>query len=90
MTFTQWRRVPYRRKHWLIAQAQCDLLSHWHDCAKPRCRRARSCLFPQPCYWDHKRQMSAAELAQADAACKPLRELMSIGSSKGSEGLWLF
>jgi hypothetical protein len=34
--------------------------------------------------------MSAAERAQADTACKPLRELMSIGSSKGSEGLWLF
>jgi hypothetical protein len=22
--------------------------------------------------------------------CKPLRELMRIGSTKGSEGLWLF
>ena len=90
MTFTQWRRVPYRRKHRIIAQAQCDLLGYWQDCAKARCRRARSCLFPHPCYWDHKRQMSDAERAQADAACKPLRALMSIGSSKGSEGQWLF
>jgi hypothetical protein len=34
--------------------------------------------------------MSPAEWAQAEAACRPLRELLSIGSLKGSEGLWLF
>jgi hypothetical protein len=90
MTFSQWRRVPYRRKHWLIAQEQCDLLGYWRDCAKARCRRVRWCVSPHPCYWDRKAKMSEAELALADAACKPLRELMSIGSSKGSEGLWLF
>jgi hypothetical protein len=34
--------------------------------------------------------MSDAELAQANALCAPLRALLRIGSSKGSEGLWLF
>jgi hypothetical protein len=90
MTYAQWRCVPYRRKHWLIARAQCDLLGHWRDCSDVRCRRERTCLSPHPCYWDRKKKMSAAEWAQADAACKPLRALLDIGSSQGSEGLWLF
>jgi hypothetical protein len=34
--------------------------------------------------------MSKTDWAVADAACKPLRELLRIGSTKGSEGLWLF
>jgi hypothetical protein len=80
----------YPRKHWLIAQAQCDLLGHWRECTKPRCRRVRRCLFPHPCYWQRKDKMSDAELAQANALCAPLRALLRIGSSKGSEGLWLF
>ena len=90
MTFSQWRRVPYREKHGLIAQAQCDLLGYWRDCAKVRCRRDRRCLFPDPCYWDRKQAMSTADWAAADALCKPLRALMRIGSTRGSEGLWLF
>jgi hypothetical protein len=90
MTFSQWRRVPYRQKHWLIAQAQCNLLGYWRDCAKARCRRVRRCLVPDSCYWDRKQAMSKADWVTADAACKPLRELMRIGSRRGSEGLWLF
>jgi hypothetical protein len=34
--------------------------------------------------------MQPAEWAKADAACRPLQELLDIGSLKGSEGLWLF
>jgi hypothetical protein len=34
--------------------------------------------------------MPKADWAAADVVCKPLRELMRIGSTKGSEGLWLF
>jgi hypothetical protein len=29
-------------------------------------------------------------MAKAEAACRPLRALLSLGSLKGSEGLWLF
>ena len=75
MTFSQWRRVPYREKHGLIAQAQCDLLGYWRDCAKVRCRRDRRCLFPDPCYWDRKQAMSKADWAAADALCKPLARI---------------
>ena len=63
---------------------------YWRDCKKAQCRRARRCLFPQPCYWDRKRAMPPAEWAKAEAACRPLRALLSLGSLKGSEGLWLF
>jgi hypothetical protein len=34
--------------------------------------------------------MAPEEWARADALCQPLRKLLHIGSSKGSEGLWLF
>jgi hypothetical protein len=80
--------VPLR--HAYLAQGQCTLLGYWHDCAKQRCRRARRCLFPDPCYWDRKSAMPAAEWAKAAAACRPLRKLLNIGSMKRSEGLWLF
>ena len=90
LTFTQWKALPIRRRHAYLAQAQCTLLGYWRDCAKLRCRRAQRCLFPQPCYWERKAAMPPEQWAKADAACRPLRKLLSIGSSKGSEGLWLF
>jgi hypothetical protein len=90
MTRKQQSMLPYRYRHAYVAQAQCTLLGYWRDCAKPRCRRARRCLEPHPCYWDRKRAMSPAEWANADAACRPVRALLSIGSLKDSEGLWLF
>src|SRR5262245_33072178 len=73
-----------------LAQAQCTLLQYWRDCANARCRRARRCLVPHPCYWERKQAMTAAEWAKAEAICRPLRALLSLGSLKGSEGLWLF
>jgi hypothetical protein len=90
MTFTQWRRLPYRHRHWYLAQMQCTLLGYWRDCAKPRCHRARKCLYPDPCYWNRKQAMPAADWAKAEAACRPLRDLLGVGSTKGAEGLWLF
>jgi hypothetical protein len=89
-TFAQWKALPYRTRHAYLAQAQCTLLGYWRDCTEPRCRRAQKCLLPQSCYWDRKRAMSPAQWATAEAACRPLRALLNIGTSKGSEGLWLF
>jgi hypothetical protein len=34
--------------------------------------------------------MPPAEWAKAEATCRPLRALLSLGSLEGSEGLWLF
>ena len=57
---------------------------------KARCRRARRCLEPHPCYWDRKQAMAPEQWAKAAAACRPLRALLAIGSMKDAEGLWLF
>jgi hypothetical protein len=90
MTRRQWSLLSYPYRHALVAQAQCTLLRFWRDCKNARCRRAQHCLFPQPCYWDRKQAMSPAQWAKAEAACRPLRMLLSMGSRKGAEGLWLF
>jgi hypothetical protein len=90
MTLSQWRALPYRERHAYLAQAQCTLLEYWRDCAQARCRRAQRCLVPYPGYWERKQAMSAAEQAQAERACQPLRALLSLGSLKGAEGLSLF
>jgi hypothetical protein len=37
MTFRQWRALPYRYRHAYLAQAKCNLLGYWRDCAKLRC-----------------------------------------------------
>jgi hypothetical protein len=34
--------------------------------------------------------MTPVQWAKAEAACRPLRALLSLGSLKGSEGLWQF
>ncbi len=90
MTKKQWSRVSYPQRHAFVAQAQCNLLGYWRDCKHARCRRARCCLTPQPCYWDRKLAMPDAQWAKAEALCKPIRALLAIGSRKGAEGLWLF
>jgi hypothetical protein len=90
MTLKQWSVLPYRERHAYLAQAQCTLLEYWGDCANARCRRTQRCLVPYPCYWERKQAMAPAEWAKAEAACRPLRALLSLGSLKGSEGLWLF
>jgi hypothetical protein len=90
MTKTQWSALSYRYRHTYVAQAQCTLLAYWRDCDKARCRRAHRCLQPHPCYWDRKHAMSPADCAKAEATCRPLRELLSLGGLKGSEGMWLF
>jgi hypothetical protein len=90
MTLKHWRVLPYRERHAYLAQAQCTLLHYWRDCAHARCRRAHRCLSPYPCFWERKQAMSAAERADVEEACRSLRALLSLGSLKGAEGLWLF
>jgi hypothetical protein len=90
MTRKQWSLLPYHQRHFLLAFAQCNLLGYFRDCKNARCRRARRCLKPQPCYWDRKLAMPPEQWAKAEKLCKPLRALLPIGSRKGSEGLWLF
>jgi hypothetical protein len=90
MTRKQWSVLSYHWRYTFVAQAQCTLLGYWRDCKSARCRRARFCVKPQPCYWDRKAAMSPEQWAKAEARCKPIRALLAIGSRKGSEGRWLF
>ena len=87
MTLTQWRRLPYRDRHWYLAEAQCNRLGHWRDCTKTRCRRTRGCWVPHECYWVRRRRMSEAQIARMDALCAPLRALLGIGSRQGADRL---
>ena len=90
MTRKQWSLVPYPQRHAFVAQAQCNLLGYFRDCKNARCRRAKVCIKPQPCYWDRKLAMPPGQWAKAEARCKPIRAPLAIGSRKGAEGLWLF
>ena len=33
MTRKQWSMLPYAQRHAFVAQAQCNLLAYWRDCA---------------------------------------------------------
>ena len=87
MTYTQWRRTPFRVKHWLIGVAINDHFGYWRDCKNARCRRARSCQ-DYRCYW--RRLHALATLDEQSAVrrqTKPWKELLVIGSTRGFEGL---
>ena len=92
--FSNWSKL-----YWLLntrsatplwRRRNATLLGYFRDCKNARCRRARCCLVPQPCYWDRKLAMPAEQWARFEKLCKPIRALLPIGSRKGSVGLWLF
>jgi hypothetical protein len=89
MTYTQWRRTPYRIKHRLVGLALNDQFRYWRTCADARCRRARACQDFE-CYWRRLNEMPLEEQMRVRAAARPLVELLGIGSTKGSEGRWLY
>ena len=80
-TFTQWRMLPYKKRHAWVTQAQCDLLGLWATCTKKkRCRRHRTCRGDQfACYWDRRRTLSPLERKRDDAKCAALRAMVKIG-----------
>jgi hypothetical protein len=85
MTYTQWRRTPFRTRHRLIGVMINNYLRHWRSCADARCRRARSCQDYQ-CYWRRLQQMPFEESQRLRGAVEPLARLLWIGCSKGAEG----
>ena len=51
MTYTQWLRTPFRRKHRLLGLTlNTRVFRYWRDCGDARCRRARACQ-DHECYW---------------------------------------
>jgi len=89
MTFTQWRRTPYRTKHRLVGLMLNDSFDAWRACADARCRRARTCQ-DHKCYWRRLQGLPHGEQSRIRDAAKPVAKLLWIGSSKGSEGLWQY
>jgi hypothetical protein len=89
MTYTQWRRTPFRLKHRLIGLMINDAFGYWRTCADARCRRARHCQ-DYECYWRRLQELSDEERSRVRRAAEPLAKLLWIGSSKGSEGRWLY
>jgi hypothetical protein len=85
MTYTQWRRTPFRMRHWLVGLAINDQFRYWRSCADPRCRRARRCQ-DYECYWRRLQELPFEEQMRVRAAAGPLAKILWIGSSKGSEG----
>ena len=85
MTYTEWRRTPFRTRHRLLGAWINDHFRAWRTCADARCRRARGCQ-DYECYWRRLDALSFEEQIRVRKAAEPLAKLLWIGSSKGSEG----
>jgi len=89
MTYTQWRRTPWRVKYRLVGVVLNNSFSYWRDCADRRCRRARGCQDYQ-CYWRRLNKLPFDEQMRVRKAAAPVADLLLIGSTWGSEGRPLF
>ena len=85
MTFTQWRRTPFRTRHRLLGLMINNHFRYWKSCADARCRRARSCQDYQ-CYWRRLEKMPIEDARRVRGAAAPLARLLWIGCTQGSEG----
>jgi hypothetical protein len=85
MTYTEWRRTPYRTRHRLIGLMINNRFGYWRSCSDARCRRARGCQ-DYECYWRRWKGMSLDEHLRVRKAAEPLAKLLWIGCKKGSEG----
>lgn len=90
MTYTQWRRTPFRKKHRLLGLTLNNRFRYWRDCEDARCRRARSCQ-DHECYWRRLSKLpSSDDVLRVRTKAEPWTKLLWIGSSEGSEGRKLY
>lgn len=85
MTYTQWRRTPFRTRHRLLGLTINDYFRCWKICADARCRRARACQ-DYLCYWRRLDKIPIEDAQRVRAAAEPLARLLWIGCKLGSEG----
>ncbi|MGC1777483.1 MAG: hypothetical protein WBB34_06010 [Xanthobacteraceae bacterium] len=86
MTFTQWKRTPWRQKHRLLGLTlNTRVFRYWRDCADARCRRARACQ-DHECYWRRLQKLPDDERSRVRTKAEPWTKLLWHGSPKGSEG----
>jgi hypothetical protein len=89
MSYTAWKRTPFRVKHRLVGLAINNALRYWRTCANARCRRARACR-DFTCYWRRLQELSDEEAALVRERAEPLAQLLSIGCTLGSEARPLY
>jgi len=73
----------------MIGLTISNLLRYWRSCAGNRCRRARQCRDFQ-CYWRRLAQLPFDEQMRVRSAAEPVKKLLRIGASQGSEGRPLY
>jgi hypothetical protein len=78
MTFTQWRRTPFRTRHRLLGLMINNHFRYWKSCADARCRRARSCQ-DYLCYW--RRLEKCRSMTRSACAASPRRSPSCCGSA---------
>jgi hypothetical protein len=89
MTLTRWRRLPFQIRHRLVGLALNAQFRYWGTCADARCRRARACQ-DYTCYWRRLQGLPFEETMRVRNLAKPWKEILWIGSNRGSEGRPLF
>ena len=89
MSFTQWRRTPFRVRHRLVGLALNDHFRYWRTCDNAQCRRARACQ-DYECYWRRLNALPHEEQKRVRADAAPFVTILWIGCRKGSEGRWLY
>ena len=61
MTYTQWKRTPFRQKHRILEiTLNTRVFRYWRDCEDARCRRARACQ-DHECYWRRLQKLPREE-----------------------------
>lgn len=87
MTFTQWKRTPFRRRHRLLGLTlNTKVFHYWRDCGDARCRRARSCQ-DHECYWRRLQKLPTIDdTLRVRKKAESWTWLLSVGSRQGSEG----
>ena len=87
MTYTQWKRTPFRQKHRLLGLTlNTRVFRYWRDCDDARCRRARTCQ-DHECYWRRLQKLpNTDEVSRVRKKAESWTWLLWQGSSKGSEG----
>jgi hypothetical protein len=89
MSYTEWKRTPFRVRHRLVGFAINNMLRYWQSCMNANCRRARACQ-NFACYWRRLQELSFEDAAQVRKRVEPLAKLLSIGCTKGAEGRPLY
>ena len=87
MTYTQWLRTPFRKKHRLLGLwLNTKVFRYWRDCDDVRCRRARCLPGSRMLLAAAAKLPNTDEVSRVRKKAKSWTWLLWEGSTKGSEG----